>query len=121
MQLLIWRGWSQVSTKIRVHYSDFVSDKYNVKASPIDLFVYFSRQNLLMLVQLFSSAVFGVDAQQITLEVNIDKGIGYHLVGLPDNAIKESNYRIAAALQKQLRNWLSFLKIILSNLRGPIS
>lgn len=40
-----------------------------------------------------------MDAQQITLEVNIDKGIGYHLVGLPDNAIKESNYRIAAALQ----------------------
>tara|TARA_R110002020_G_scaffold156218_2_gene338066 strand:+ start:48109 stop:49602 length:1494 start_codon:yes stop_codon:yes gene_type:complete len=35
----------------------------------------------------------------ITVEVNIDKGIGYHLVGLPDNAIKESNYRIAAALQ----------------------
>ena len=33
------------------------------------------------------------------MEVNIDKGIGYHLVGLPDNAIKESNYRIAAALQ----------------------
>lgn len=51
-----------------------------------------------MLVQLYGSAVFGVDAQQITLEVNIDKGIGYHLVGLPDNAIKESNYRIAAAL-----------------------
>ena len=35
----------------------------------------------------------------ITIEVNIDKGIGYHLVGLPDIAIKESNYRIAAALQ----------------------
>lgn len=52
-----------------------------------------------MLVQLYSSAVFGVDAQLITLEVNIDKGIGYYLVGLPDNAIKESNYRIAAALQ----------------------
>ena len=33
------------------------------------------------------------------MEVNVDKGIGYHLVGLPDNAIKESNYRIAAALQ----------------------
>ena len=33
------------------------------------------------------------------MEVNIDKGIGYHLVGLPDNAIKESNFRIAAALQ----------------------
>ncbi|MFT4801336.1 MAG: magnesium chelatase family protein, partial [Flavobacteriaceae bacterium] len=35
----------------------------------------------------------------ITIEVNVDKGIGYHLVGLPDNAIRESNYRIAAALQ----------------------
>ena len=33
-----------------------------------------------------------------TVEVNIDKGIGYHLVGLPDNAIKESSYRISAAL-----------------------
>jgi len=52
-----------------------------------------------MLVQLFGSAVFGVDAHLITIEVNVDKGIGYHLVGLPDNAIKESNYRIAAALQ----------------------
>ncbi|MGB2397288.1 MAG: YifB family Mg chelatase-like AAA ATPase [Flavobacteriaceae bacterium] len=52
-----------------------------------------------MLVQLNSSAVFGIDAHLITLEVNIGKGIGYHLVGLPDNAIKESNYRIAAALQ----------------------
>lgn len=52
-----------------------------------------------MLVQLFGSAVFGVYAQKITLEVNIDKGIGYHLVGLPHNAIRESNYRIAAALQ----------------------
>ena len=53
-----------------------------------------------MLVQLFGSAVFGVDAQKITLEVNIDKGIGYHLVGLPDNSIRESNYRITTALQK---------------------
>ena len=52
-----------------------------------------------MLVKVFGSAVFGVEASTITIEVNIDKGIGYHLVGLPDNAIKESNYRIAAALQ----------------------
>ena len=51
-----------------------------------------------MLVQLFGSAVFGVDAFPITLEINVDNGIGYHLVGLPDVAIKESNYRIAAAL-----------------------
>ena len=51
-----------------------------------------------MLVKVFGSAVFGVEATTITIEVNIDKGIGYHLVGLPDNAIKESSYRIAAAL-----------------------
>jgi magnesium chelatase family protein len=52
-----------------------------------------------MLVKVFGSAVFGVEATTITVEVNIDKGVGYHLVGLPDNAIKESSYRIAAALK----------------------
>ncbi|SFJ30026.1 YifB family Mg chelatase-like AAA ATPase [Olleya namhaensis] len=52
-----------------------------------------------MLRKVFGSAVFGVEATTITVEVNIDSGIGYHLVGLPDNAIKESNFRIAAALQ----------------------
>ncbi|MGV9004774.1 YifB family Mg chelatase-like AAA ATPase [Flavobacterium sp.] len=52
-----------------------------------------------MLVKVFGSAVFGVEATTIIVEVNIDKGIGYHLVGLPDNAIKESSYRIAAALK----------------------
>lgn len=52
-----------------------------------------------MLTKIYGSAVFGVDATTITVEVNVDKGVGYHLVGLPDNAIKESNYRIAAALQ----------------------
>jgi magnesium chelatase family protein len=51
-----------------------------------------------MLVKIFGSAVFGVEATTIIVEVNIDKGIGYHLVGLPDNAIKESSYRISAAL-----------------------
>ena len=51
-----------------------------------------------MLVKIYGSAVFGVEATTIIVEVNIDKGIGYHLVGLPDNAIKESSYRISAAL-----------------------
>lgn len=51
-----------------------------------------------MLTKVYGSAVFGVEAATITVEVNVDTGIGYHLVGLPDNAIKESNYRIAAAL-----------------------
>jgi magnesium chelatase family protein len=52
-----------------------------------------------MLTKVYGSAVFGVEATSITVEVNVDIGVGYHLVGLPDNAIKESNYRIAAALQ----------------------
>ncbi len=52
-----------------------------------------------MLVKVYGSAVFGVEATTITVEVNIASGIGYHLVGLPDNAVKESSYRIAAALQ----------------------
>ncbi|MFT3795870.1 YifB family Mg chelatase-like AAA ATPase [Flavobacterium sp.] len=52
-----------------------------------------------MLTKVFGSAVFGVEATTITIEVNMDKGIGYHLVGLPDSAIKESSYRIAAALK----------------------
>lgn len=52
-----------------------------------------------MLTKVYGSAVFGVEATTITVEVNVDNGIGYHLVGLPDNAIRESNFRIAAALQ----------------------
>jgi magnesium chelatase family protein len=51
-----------------------------------------------MLTKVYGSSFFGIDATIVTVEVNINKGIGYHLVGLPDNAIKESSYRIAAAL-----------------------
>jgi len=51
-----------------------------------------------MLISVYGSSVFGVEASLITIQVNIGTGIGYHLVGLPDNAVKESNYRIAAAL-----------------------
>lgn len=52
-----------------------------------------------MLVKVYGSAVIGVEATSITVEVNIDNGIGYHLVGLPDNAIKESCYRVSSALK----------------------
>lgn len=53
-----------------------------------------------MLIKVYGSGIHGVSAQIITIEVNVDKGgIGYHLVGLPDNAIKESSYRISAALK----------------------
>ncbi len=52
-----------------------------------------------MLTKVYGSAVFGVEAQTITVEVNVENGIGYHLVGLPDKAIQESNFRIIAALE----------------------
>jgi len=52
-----------------------------------------------MLKKVYGGAVFGVSSTTITIEVNVAKGAGYHLVGLPDNAIKESSYRISAALK----------------------
>ncbi|WP_034887983.1 YifB family Mg chelatase-like AAA ATPase [Gillisia sp. Hel_I_29] len=58
-----------------------------------------------MLVKVYGSAVFGVEATTITVEVNVANGIGYHLVGLPDNAIKESSFRISAALQNNSFNF----------------
>src|SRR6185503_16504342 len=52
-----------------------------------------------MLVKTFGSAVHGVDAQTITIEVNVSGGgTGYFIVGLPDNAVKESQTRVDAAL-----------------------
>ena len=51
-----------------------------------------------MLVKTFGAAVQGINATLITIEVNVDKGIRYFLVGLPDNAVKESHERIASAL-----------------------
>jgi magnesium chelatase family protein len=52
-----------------------------------------------MLVKTFASAVYGVDASTITVEVNVtDKGIGYTIVGLPDKAVQESLQRIESAL-----------------------
>ena len=47
-----------------------------------------------------SAAVLGVDAWPITIEVNLTEGLGYNLVGLPDNAVKESMHRIESALHE---------------------
>ncbi len=56
-----------------------------------------------MLVKTYGSAVYGVDAQMITIEVHVGgqvgMGIGYSLVGLPDNAVREGYQRIQAAVQ----------------------
>lgn len=54
-----------------------------------------------MLVKTFGSAVYGIEAITITIEVNISGGAKpfYLIVGLPDNAVRESMQRIEAALQ----------------------
>jgi magnesium chelatase family protein len=52
-----------------------------------------------MLVKTFGSAVYGINATTITIEVNISKGINFSIVGLPDNAVKESQQRIDSALR----------------------
>ena len=52
-----------------------------------------------MLVKTYGSAVYGVDANLITIETNIVSGVGFFMVGLPDNAVKESQQRIQAALK----------------------
>lgn len=52
-----------------------------------------------MLVKVFGSAVHGIDATTITIEVNAATGVNFFLVGLPDNAVKESHKRIVAAIK----------------------
>jgi magnesium chelatase family protein len=52
-----------------------------------------------MLVKTYGSAVYGVNALTITVEVNAGEGTGYFLVGLPDNAVKESQLRIETAFK----------------------
>jgi len=52
-----------------------------------------------MLIKTFGSAVYGIKATTITIEVSTTQGINFFLVGLPDNAVKESQQRIESALQ----------------------
>ncbi len=52
-----------------------------------------------MLVKTYGSAVYGVDALTITIEVSVDSGTKYYVVGLPDNAVKESMFRVESAIR----------------------
>ena len=53
-----------------------------------------------MIAKTYSSTVYGVEAQIISIEVNIVNGTKFFIVGLPDNAIKESAYRIESVLKQ---------------------
>ena len=52
-----------------------------------------------MLVKTYGSAVHGIKATTITIEVSVGQGINFFLVGLPDSAVKESQQRITTALE----------------------
>ena len=58
-----------------------------------------------MLVKTFSSAVNGIEAETITIEVDISRGVRFFLVGLPDNAVKESQQRIESAFRTLGYHW----------------
>ena len=51
-----------------------------------------------MLVKTYGSAIYGVSAITITIEVSVEPGVNFMLVGLPDNAVRESQQRIHSAL-----------------------
>jgi len=53
-----------------------------------------------MLVKTFGSAVYGIKAQTITIEVSVSQGANFFIVGLPDNAVKESQQRIESAFRQ---------------------
>ena len=53
-----------------------------------------------MFVKTYAASIVGIDAVRVTVEVNIaGGGLGLYLVGLPDNAVKESQQRINSALR----------------------
>jgi magnesium chelatase family protein len=66
-----------------------------------------------MLVKTFGSAVYGVEAITITIEVNVLNGAGYFIVGLPDNAVKESLQRVESAI-KSNGFWMPRTKLVVS-------
>ena len=58
-----------------------------------------------MLIKTFASAVHGIDATTITIETEISLGIKFFMVGLPDNAVKESQQRIESAMRLNNFKW----------------
>ncbi len=52
-----------------------------------------------MLVKVYGASVQGLTAIPVTIEVNASRGIKFFLVGLPDNAVKESHERVVAAIE----------------------
>ena len=52
-----------------------------------------------MLTKVYTAAISGIDAFPVTIETEIAPGIGYSIVGMADQAVRESYQRMAAALK----------------------
>ncbi len=53
-----------------------------------------------MLSKIFSSSTVGIDAYLVEVETHVEKYVpGFIIVGLPDNAVKESRERVTAAIK----------------------
>ena len=52
-----------------------------------------------MLSKVYSAAIQGIEAQQVTIETSVERGCGFMIVGLPDTSVKESHQRILSALR----------------------
>lgn len=66
-----------------------------------------------MIAKLFASAVYGVEAITITTEVDVLDGLKFFMVGLPDNAVKESQHRVESAI-KNNNYYFPRIKIIIN-------
>lgn len=65
-----------------------------------------------MLVKTIASSVHGIDAKTIIIEVNVAQGAKFFIVGLADNAIKESQQRIDSALKNNGFSWPGFRIVV---------
>ncbi len=66
-----------------------------------------------MVAKTFGSAVHGVDARTITVEVNVTQGLHLHISGMPDIAVKESEHRVESAM-KTLKFFMPRNKVVVN-------
>jgi len=66
-----------------------------------------------MLAKTYGSAVYGVDARKISIEVNVIQGTKFYISGLADSAVKESEHRVESAL-KFHGYWMPRQKVVVN-------
>jgi magnesium chelatase family protein len=66
-----------------------------------------------MLVKTFGSAIKGIEAYTVTIEVNVSMGMKFFIVGLPDSAVKESEQRMESAIKENGWKWPG-MKIVIN-------